>query len=78
MIYCFISPAVCADLPALINGEISYSSENVPRPIGTVASHDCNIGFYLDGPAARTCVENAGSGMFDMTAPTCIRKFIIH
>ena len=69
-------PAVCADLPAIDNGVISYSSADMPRPIGTVASYACNDGFNLDGPDSRTCVENAGSGMFDMTAPTCIRKFI--
>ncbi|XP_064387505.1 uncharacterized protein LOC135335846 isoform X3 [Halichondria panicea] len=64
---------VCADLPAIDNGVISYSSADMPRPIGTVASYACNDGFNLDGPDSRTCVENAGSGMFDMTAPTCIQ-----
>ena len=73
MVYSF--PAVCAELPAITNGEIAYSSADMPRPIGTVASYTCNDGFNLDGPLSRTCVENAGSGMFDMTAPTCIRKF---
>ena len=66
---------MCTDLPAIANGEIMYSSADMPRPIGTVASYTCNDGFNIAGPVSRTCVENAGSGMFDMTAPTCIRKF---
>ncbi|XP_064387502.1 uncharacterized protein LOC135335845 isoform X3 [Halichondria panicea] len=68
---CSMTP-VCTDLPAIANGEIMYSSADMPRPIGTVASYTCNDGFNIAGPVSRTCVENAGSGMFDMTAPTCI------
>ncbi|XP_064387511.1 uncharacterized protein LOC135335851 isoform X2 [Halichondria panicea] len=64
--------SMCADLLAIANGDIAYSSTNMPRPIGTVASYTCNDGFNIAGPVSRTCVENAGSGMFDMTAPTCI------
>ena len=60
--------AVCQDLPPLENGVIVYSSDESPRPVGTVATHRCNSGFMLVGVVNRTCEE---SGRFSGTAPTC-------
>ena len=67
--------AVCVDLPPLENGMIVYNMNESPRPIGTVATHSCNNGFFLNGAMTRTCVLVGSAGMFDGVAPTCNREF---
>ena len=63
-----------------MNGEISCCLNNdQPFELGTVALHECNSGFTLVGPEARTCVEDDPEsvvGIFTDSAPTCKRKEI--
>ena len=63
-----------------MNGEISYAPDTEqPFDLGTVASHECNLGFFLVGTENRTCVEDdPGSvvGIFSESPPTCERKEI--
>ena len=68
------STAVCVDLPEFSNGLITYDIEEIPRPIGTVATYECNQGFVLGGQENRTCVEDSGVGVFNGVEPVCERK----
>ena len=69
------STAVCPDLQPLVNGVITYSASDVPRPIGTVADHVCINGYVLVGEQFRTCEDDDGVGRFNGVAPTCERRF---
>ena len=58
-----------------MDGEISYSPDTEqPFDLGTVALHECNLGFALVGPENRTCVEDNLVGVFTESAPTCERN----
>ena len=70
------STAVCVDLPEFLNGLITYDIEEIPRPIGTVATYECNPGFVLVGQENRTCVEDSGVGVFNGIEPVCDRKLL--
>ena len=63
-----------------MDGEISYSPDTEqPFDLGTVAFHECNLGFALVGPENRTCVEDDPElviGIFTEGPPTCERKEI--
>ena len=69
------STAVCPDLQPLVNGMITYSYNDVPRPIGAVADHVCINGYDLVGEQFRTCEDDDGVGRFNGVAPTCERRF---
>ena len=73
-----VSTAVCPELPAIINGMISYSPDMMaPYSVDTVATYTCNDGYVLTGGIEmRTCRDNGDGtgGSFDGTAPTCERK----
>ena len=62
----------CSGLPALTNGDISYSTTatggSKPWPVGTVATHTCDLGFVLSGNGQRTCQN---SGEWNGSPPTC-------
>ena len=70
------STAVCMDLSEFSNGLITYEIEETPRPIGTVATYECNPGFVLVGQENRTCVEDSGVGVFNGSEPVCDRKLL--
>ena len=57
-----------------MNGLITYSESESPRPIGTVADHVCNNGYILVGEQLRTCENNDGVGQFRGNASNCERK----
>ena len=63
-----------------MNGEIFYAPDTEqPFDIGTVALHECNSGFTLVGPEARTCVKDDPEsvvGIFTDSPTTCKRKEI--
>ncbi len=59
----------CADLPAVDNAVISYSSTTSPRPVDTVATYECMAGYSLEGSVTRTCQENE---LFDGEEPRCV------
>lgn len=63
--------AVCVDLSEISNGFIIYDNEQIPRPLGTVALYECNLGFFLRGEQNRTCVEASGVGVFDGVESVC-------
>lgn len=69
------SKAVCSDLPPFANGMITYTVNEIPRPIRTVASYACDDGYVLNGERTRECVDVGGIGEFSRNAPTCQRKF---
>ncbi len=62
---------MCRILPPIANGSINYTSDEMPRPIGTVAIYSCDDGFFLNGSEKRTCFLQALSGLWDESAPTC-------
>ena len=73
------SIAVCAALPSIPNGMISYAPDMTPLyDIGTVATYTCNEGFrFIDGVGdqMRTCevggMEGTREPMFSGSAPQC-------
>ena len=64
------------DLPEFSNGIIEYDVEQIPRPLGTVASCECDPSFVLIGQDNRTSLEESGVGVFDGVEPVCDRKYI--
>ena len=45
--------------------------------LGTVATYECDDGYYLMGDDERNCTAGDGSsaiGVFDRQEPTCVRK----
>ena len=72
-------PAIeCEPLPGFANGMITYAEDVIPNyELGTVATYECNDGFYLMGSDQRNCIAGDGTsavGVFDGEAPTCVRK----
>ena len=65
------------DLPEFSNGFVTYEIEELPRPLGTVATYECDPGFVLIGEDTRTCVEDMKMGVFNGVEPVCDRKLII-
>ncbi|XP_064386229.1 CUB and sushi domain-containing protein 3-like isoform X1 [Halichondria panicea] len=66
---------VCqASCPALTlsNGDITYTMDNPPIPVGRVATHICSDSFVLSGDATRTCTDSASGGMWSGSMLTCI------
>ena len=46
--------------------------------LGTMATYECNPGFYLMGDDERNCTAGNGTsaiGVFDKQEPACVRKF---
>ena len=70
----------CPLLPDLVNGVITYMEDMTPNfELTTMAIHECNEpGYTRVGPRIRTCVRssdpNSLIGVWDQTAPTCVRK----
>ena len=67
----------CTELPALVNGAISYDPEQ-PSPqkfLRTVAIYKCNAGYSLPAyeSTKRVCQQ---SGQWSGSAPTCIGNTI--
>ena len=73
---------MCQSLSPIANGSIRYTPEMTSNyTLGAVATYVCNTGFFLDlssgGSRKRTCIDDGddnAEGVFDHTAPTCIRK----
>ena len=66
-IICLYACAViCQSLSPLPNGTISYS--DLPRVVGSVASHSYDTGYILNGETTRTCQRD---GTWSGAAPTC-------
>ncbi len=65
-----------ASCPALnlSNGDITYTMDTSPLPVGTVATHTCRATFVLSGDTTRTCTNNSGRGMWSEPMLTCISK----
>ena len=73
---------MCAELPSIPNGEISYNLSGVivSGPAfadDTVATYSCNSGYILKGAAIRNCnvPEGAPEGEFDGVQSQCVRKY---
>ncbi len=73
----------CTSLPLIENGSITYAPDSeADHTLDTVATYSCSTGYFLDlsatdSSATRTCVDNGDNdaeGVFDMEAPTCVRK----
>ena len=67
-----------ASCPALTlsNGDITYTMDNPPIPVGRVATHICSDSFVLSGDATRTCTDSASGGMWSGSMLTCIGKLL--
>jgi len=68
---------VCPVPSDLVNGMITYSDDERPIPIGTVATYECDDGFYRDGSETRTCILSVameGTGEFTPDAAVCQRE----
>ncbi len=61
----------CSALAPIANGMISYESSTLV--FGTIASYDCDSGFFPIGNSARICDGDGSSarGMWNGTAPVC-------
>ena len=73
-------PAIeCEPLPDIANGNISYADDMTPNyEVGTIATYECDDGYYLMGDDERNCTAGDGSsttGVFDRQEPTCVRKY---
>ena len=82
----------CDPLPPIENGFNVYNPDNVPPyDLGTVATYDCNAGFFLDftvGTEMRTYVDdgdNDAEGIFDarhqfvsVSQETAIRGVVVN
>ena len=70
---CYTPTARCPELLPIVNGFITYGPDDVADfDIGTVATYECNPGFFLIGVMTRDCVEAAdGTGVFNGVAPVC-------
>ena len=70
------STAQCPELPAIVNGFITYDPDMTPdSDIGTIAVHQCNPKFMLVGVMFRNCTVGIdGTGEWTEEPPTCIRK----
>ena len=78
-IHFLIHPAIeCEPLPDIANGRITYAEDTTPNfDLGTVATYECDDGYYLMGEDQRNCTAGDGSsaiGVFEGQAPTCVRK----
>ena len=60
---------------------ITYTGDEdgvTPYDLDTVANHECNRGYVLNGTETRTCVEDDGLvGVFTEDPLICERKTII-
>ena len=74
-IYFNLTGQLCPILPSIPNGIITYGPDDIPDfDIGTVATYQCNTGFFLLGDMTRvcTCVEAGDSrGEFSGLEPSC-------
>ncbi|XP_064386669.1 sushi, von Willebrand factor type A, EGF and pentraxin domain-containing protein 1-like [Halichondria panicea] len=60
---------VCPDLMDLVNGSIAYDMETIDdRPVDTVATYTCDIGYTLIGNSTRTC---GSDGVWSGSDPAC-------
>ncbi len=48
----------CQESISLVNGIISYDPESPPYVIGTVATYNCNAGYFLNGTLLRNCTND--------------------
>ena len=72
----FYCAVVCPRLESVDNVEITYSTSpnsNDNFGSGTVATHDCVVGFGLLGESSRTCQNNE---QWSGAAPSCEREHI--
>ena len=70
----------CSSLSSISNGAITYNPDMTsPYNFGTVATHTCSEGFYLQGSNARTCGGDGSSvsGVWSGSAPVCAGKYLI-
>ena len=66
----------CPSLGALVNGHILITPPvgSSINDYGSVASHSCDRGYYLDGNQLRNCVGGGAAGttgFWDGAPPTC-------
>ena len=70
----WLSAVVCPIL-SLSNGNVHYNKE-APYSHSTVATHTCNEGYFLVGPAIRTCGDGSGvDGEWTPEEPVCQRMY---
>ena len=79
----FGADIVCPDLLGLANGAITFQFPDLATtPIfGTEAFHSCNDGYYLQGTAVISCVDDGATsvGVWDRSQPCCIgRHTVMH
>ena len=57
---------------------ITYTDDIVPNyELGTIATYECDDGFFLEGEDQRNCTAGEGSsaiGVFTGEEPRCVRK----
>ncbi|XP_015909943.2 P-selectin isoform X1 [Parasteatoda tepidariorum] len=56
----------CGRVQPLLRGEVQYA--NGTTHLASMATYNCNLGFRIIGPKARTCMEN---GKWSESAPKC-------
>lgn len=64
----------CPALSAFANGDITYAPDTTaPFEFLSIATHSCNIGFFLTGDETRSCGGDGSSavGVWNGTASTC-------
>ena len=80
-IYPLCTAIECPSLPDIINGMVSYESDNSDNlSLRTVVTYSCTVGFFLDvskGDKVRTCLDDDGMdtiGMWSGQEPSCVCK----
>ncbi len=68
-----VTALACTDLMDLVNGDIAYGIGTIGnRPVGTMATYACDIGYILkeDADTSRTC-ESGGRWSESEPEPSC-------
>ena len=53
-------------MTSVSRAQILYS--NPSRAIGSTVMYECDIGYFLEGPETRTCMDD---GTWTLTDPSC-------
>ena len=62
-----VTAVTCGDPGTPANGSTTVTTQTV----GSIATHDCNEGFTLDGVRQRECLQN---GSWSDSLPICVSK----
>ena len=69
---------VCEKLPSLENGQVVYIPGGHSLTRGTLAVHDCDEGFVLNGDPIRICVagDSTLQGIWTSQPRLCLSEFV--